>query len=60
MRELEKRRREASLTQAQLAALVGVTQGAISMIESGERQPSLALVRKLATVLGCTVDELLK
>lgn len=46
------------MTQVELAKIVGLTQSAISMIESGERQPSLAIMLRIASALGCTVEEL--
>lgn len=56
---VERRRRELKLTQAQLADKAGVTQGAISMIELGKRVPSLDVIIKIASALGCTVNDLL-
>lgn len=56
---IEQRRNDLDMTQAKLAEKVGVTQGAISMIERGERVPSLDVIIKLAEALGCTVDELI-
>lgn len=46
------------MTQVELAKVVGLTQSAISMIESGERQPSLAIMLRIASALGCTVEDL--
>ena len=46
------------MTQAELAEKVGVTQGAISMIENGDRSPSLEVLIKLASVLNCKLDDL--
>jgi transcriptional regulator with XRE-family HTH domain len=57
---VERRRLELNLTQAQLAEMAGVTQGAISMIERGERTPSLDVIMKIAVALGCTIDELIR
>lgn len=45
------------MTQTELAEKVGTTQGMISMIERG-KMPSLKLLMRIATVLGCTLDEL--
>lgn len=56
---IEQRRNDLNMTQAKLAEKVGITQGAISMIERGERVPSLDVIIKLAEALGCTVDELI-
>ena len=46
------------MTQGDLAKIVGLTQGAVSMIENGERQPSLAIMLRIASALGCTVEDL--
>ena len=37
-----------------------VTQGAISQWETGKSFPRAELLPKLADILGCTVDELLR
>ena len=55
---IEQKRRELKMTQGELAKIVGLTQGAVSMIENGERQPSLAIMLRIAAALGCTVEEL--
>lgn len=55
---IEVRRRQMHMTQAELAEKVGVTQGAISMIENGDRSPSLDVLIKLASVLNCKLDDL--
>jgi len=48
-------RKDADLTQAALAALVGVSQVQISLIESGQREPSVGVLRKLAKALGVSL-----
>jgi len=48
------------LTQAQLAAKVGVHEMTISKLERGDRQPSLALLRRLARALKVKVGQLLE
>ncbi|MCL6557700.1 MAG: helix-turn-helix domain-containing protein [Firmicutes bacterium] len=52
-------RENAGLSQTELASKVGVTQGFISHIELGIREPTLKLVRKLAAALGVSVSDLL-
>lgn len=47
------------LSQAQLAKKLGVTQGYISQIETGEKEPTLRLLRQIAAVLGVSVAQLL-
>lgn len=45
-------------SQQQLAALVGTTQAAVAMWETGARFPRADKLPKLAEVLGCTVNDL--
>jgi len=58
---LLKRRRDArGMTQAELAKKATVAQGYISALEAGEkRNPSVAVIKKLAKALGVPVTELL-
>ncbi|MGH4029672.1 helix-turn-helix domain-containing protein [Actinomycetota bacterium Odt1-20B] len=49
------RRRAASLSQAELAARSGTGQAAISRIESGRDTPTLQVLDRIATALGCTL-----
>ena len=48
---LKEARDERGWTQAALAARLGVSQGYVALLESGRRQPSDALRRRLARVL---------
>ena len=52
-------RNNLKLTQRELAALVGVKASHIAYIENGQRNPSLALLRRLADTLGLNRRELL-
>src|ERR1700736_1146869 len=47
------------LTQRDLAAMIGVKASHIAYIEGGQRNPSLALLRRLADTLGLNRRELL-
>lgn len=47
------------MTQCELSALVGVSQSALSMYETGQRTPSLPIAARIAQALGCTVDDLI-
>jgi transcriptional regulator with XRE-family HTH domain len=52
-------RKQRHLTLLQLARRVGVTEAYMSMLESGARKnPSLAMLKKLAKALGVSVAEL--
>ena len=50
---------ERGLTQAQLAKLIGVTQGAVYFWEKGINEPTAGYLVKLARVFSVSVDELL-
>lgn len=52
IQELVRARKNLKLTQKDLSARTGVTQADISRIESGTRNPSLRLVRRLAKGVG--------
>lgn len=53
-------RMKAGLTQMELAKKMNVDQSAVSRWESGDAKPLRKLHKKLAKVLGVTVDDLLK
>lgn len=53
-------RKNAGLTQNEVAERLDVDQSAISLWETGRTQPRAALLVKLADLYLCTVDELLK
>jgi len=52
-------RSDAGFSQSSLAAAVGTSQSAISQLESGERQPSFDMLRRLANALGVSTSHLL-
>ncbi len=56
LKDLRKRK---NITQSQLAEHLNLTQGAIAQWENGTTNPSIELLPKLASILSCTVDELL-
>jgi putative transcriptional regulator len=51
-------RESAGLTQSQLADLVHVRPSSISMIENGQRMPSIKVATDISRVLNSTVEEL--
>ena len=57
-RALRHRRREASLTQEQLALEAGLERVFISWLETGRQQPSFQTMIKLASALNCSAAEL--
>lgn len=48
------------MTQVTLAKQLNVSQSTIAMWESGARKPDIVMLKRLADILGCTTDELLK
>lgn len=53
-------RQKAGMTQAQLAKKMNVDQTTVSRWEIGDTKPLRKLHKKLARVLGCTVEDLFK
>lgn len=57
---IAKYRKAAGMTQQELAKRMNVNQSAVSLWESKKTSPMKKTWKKLARVLGVTVDELLK
>ena len=55
---LKKAREEKSLTQAEVAKEIGISQPAYNDIERGDRMPSLAVTKRLARLFDCSIDYL--
>ena len=51
-------RRQAGMSQEQLAELVGATRQTVSMIEAGKFNPSLQLCTAICRALGKTLNDL--
>ncbi|MGI4785035.1 MAG: helix-turn-helix domain-containing protein [Janthinobacterium lividum] len=51
-------REKRNMTQVSLAAAAAVAQSSIAMLESGQRTPSLGVLKKLAAVLDVGIDDL--
>ena len=58
--QIKERRRSRKLTQSDVAKEIGVSRSTVSMWESGETIPRTGTLLKLAALLSCTVDELLR
>lgn len=58
-KNIKELRQEKGYTQAELAELVGATQGAIYFWEKGINEPTAGYLIKLAQVFSVSVDELL-
>jgi len=56
---IRERRKEAGMSQAALAAKIGVSLRAISKIECGTMSPTLKMLTKFANHYGCTVGDLI-
>lgn len=57
---LKNLRMSKKLTQKQLAERLGVERTTVSMWETGNSSPSLEILKKIAQVLECSIDELVK
>lgn len=60
MHNLRETRKAQGLTQVQLAAASGVSQGIISYAEIGKSSPSVDAAARLAAALDTTVDDLVR
>ena len=56
---IAERRRQAGLTQIQLADMLGITDRAVSKWETGKAMPDASLMLALCEILGVTVNDLL-
>ena len=59
LRNLSKKRKEKGMTQSELEIKAKLPDGTISQIETGRREPGIAVVVKIAKCLNCKVDDLL-
>jgi transcriptional regulator with XRE-family HTH domain len=55
---LARLRKDKSLTQKELAEMVGLNQAQIHRYEKGAAEPSMSALKRLALALGVTTDEL--
>lgn len=53
------KRREKGLTQDELATYIGVSKASVSKWETGQSYPDIALLPKLATYFGISIDDLM-
>lgn len=60
MSNIREYRNKLGLKQSELCKLIDVAPSTISMWETGESQPRVETLKKLAEIFGCTVDDLLK
>lgn len=60
MNNIQERRKQAGLTQEQLAKALTIDRSTVAKWESGESMPRAQLLPKLAEILKCTIDEIFK
>ena len=53
-------REKAKLSQTKMGEKLGVSQSTVAMWETGENMPRTSMLIKIAEVLNCTIDELLR
>jgi transcriptional regulator with XRE-family HTH domain len=58
-RQIARCRKQAGLSQKDLAAFVGISSAALSQYEKGKREPNLLVITSLARALNTTIDALL-
>ena len=59
MNKIEKRRKEKALSRKELAEKVGVTPESIRHYEQNIREPKASILKKLAEVLECRMEDLI-
>ena len=52
-------RKEAEVSQAELATRLGVPQSFVSKVESGERRIDIVELRRICVALGCTLEQVI-
>lgn len=60
MNRIKEKRLALNITQEELAEKLCIKQSAVAKWENGEAMPRADKLLKLARILGCTVDDLLK
>jgi len=59
-KKLSELRKERNLKLREISTIIGVTQSAVSMYESGERRPDYNILLKIANFYGVSTDYLLR
>lgn len=57
---LKTKRKQMKMTQKDMGYLLGITQVSYGNYELGKRQPKPEMLKKMARIFGCSVDELLE
>lgn len=58
MLQLREIRRRKNMTMEELARRAGLSVSSISLYETGQRSPDYKVLMKLASILGCSLEEL--
>lgn len=53
-------RTKKNMTQGDICRSLDLDRGYVSSLENGKRNPTLAMIQKIATALNVSIDELLK
>ncbi len=59
-RKIQKLREAAGLTVTEVSGKIGTSKAFLSYVERGLKQPSAAVLKKLADILGTTMNDLMK
>lgn len=59
-KNLQRLRAEKGLSQTELSKLIGTNRSAVGNYEQGIREPNFEILIRIANVLGCTTDELIR
>ena len=59
MKRIRMLREQMKLSQFELAKLLGISQASLCRYETGEREPSIQMLKRIAEELDCTVDYLI-
>ena len=59
MVKLAELRKSKGLTQQEFAEKLGISNKSLSRYERGDRNPSLAELKRIADVLGCEINDLI-
>ena len=60
MNRIQSARQQQGITQGNLAKLIGVERSTVSKWETGKSNPRVEMLPKLADMLKCTVDDLVR
>ncbi len=56
--KIKEYRKKKNLLQAEVGEFIGMTDRAVGYYENGEREPKVTVAKKLAVILGTTIEDL--